>query len=79
MKTIRKLEIEKVIREIKEALRSSRMETANFSDMNQKLTILKQKEVTEFIKNRTRLYRDAWITAPLERALKILEEEINRK
>ncbi|HUX58121.1 MAG TPA: hypothetical protein VMV77_14180, partial [Bacteroidales bacterium] len=29
------------------------METANFSDMNQKLTILKQKEVTEFIKNRT--------------------------
>lgn len=34
-----------------------------------------ESEVTEFIRNRTRLWRQSWIDAPLEEVLELLKED----
>lgn len=79
-KTIRRRQVEWAISKIKDALSSSKMENADFSGMgfSESDRVVAEKDVTTFIKNRTALYRNSWITGPLFRAIKILEGELNR-
>lgn len=48
---------------LQDALRSARMEDANFDDVGG------VKKETEYIKEKTRLYRQSWIISPIERVL----------
>ena len=60
---------------VKRALHAAKMADAEFSrnyDSNLPKT---EKEVTEFIKERTKVYRDSWIIKPLEAALLKLEKK----
>jgi hypothetical protein len=51
------------------------MELARFGQLaNKGLLPTTEAEVTEFIKQRTRLYRESWIIAPLEEAIREIEE-----
>lgn len=67
-----------ILSEIKEALSSAKMERASFDSMNKEGVTIKEGKgkpehhasLTEFIKERTRLYRDSWIVARLERILR---------
>ena len=75
MSKIRKLEIEKAIRKLKEATRSSEMKDANFGNRRKQMP---NEDISDYIREVTRLYRKSWLTTPIESALKILEHELNR-
>jgi len=61
---------------IKEALRAARMEGAGFQSNFPDVPLpTDEKDVTEFIKKRSELYRETWIIKPLKRALEKLEKK----
>lgn len=64
-----------VLADLHAALRAARMERASFSNIcnpNDDCGVT-EKNVTEFIKERTRRYRESWIIGPLELAIAELE------
>lgn len=70
------------LRRIKEVLRDAQrtltMETADFSRIwlsDDDAPLPKtEAEVTEFIRNRTRLWRQSWVEAPIQEALELLND-----
>ena len=80
MSRIRKLKMERIISHLKEVLRSSKMESADFTGISFGESELPKKtqDVTDFIKKTTRLYRMSWIIDPLERIIEEIENEIVR-
>lgn len=80
MATIRKKVMEKVLNELRSAKRASTMEHANFDDMffDESKLPKTSKEITPYIKEKTRLFRHSWITSPIERAIQIIKEELER-
>ena len=70
---MRKFEIEKVIDELEEISRVSTMETAGF--MSHDFTL---EATTSFVKKVTRLWRETWITDPLQRIIDDLKKEIRQ-
>jgi hypothetical protein len=66
---IRKKKVRDALRELRSSLASAKMDNANFIDKN-------GLNITNDIKETTRLYRSSWIIEPLERAIGILEFEI---
>ncbi len=75
----RKLKLEKIIDELKEVYRVSTMETADFTGSIVDAKYPKnQLEVTPFIKESTDLWRQTWITNPLQDIIKRLKFEMNR-
>lgn len=58
---MRVVDEEYLLHELKEAIRGAKMENAKFDNDG--------KDVSNFIRERTRLYRNSWIIAPLERIL----------
>lgn len=78
-KPIGKKQAERMLRNLHDALASSRMGRARFEDIcAEQLPPLeiKQTEVTAFIKERTRSYRESWIEYPLEQAITTLAEHL---
>ncbi len=76
----RKLKLERIIERLKDIERDSTMGNANFDPMgsaSMKYPI-KNKEVTPFIKEATRIWRASWIIEPLQDIIKQLEFEMNR-
>lgn len=63
---------QQVLAQLREALAGAEMERANFDAFMDTVT-LEQGQVTGFIRERTRLYRDSWIIAPLKRAIAEIE------
>ena len=63
------------------AYRSSSMELAEFSSLlgGEKDLPTTEKEVTPFIRERTRLYRHSWLVTPLQEALDKLGFEVERR
>lgn len=56
-----------------DAYKSSQMELACFGRLHQEPDFpTSEKDVTPFIRERTRLYRESWITQPLREALELL-------
>lgn len=61
---------------LRQVVTDAKMERASFSQLASKGPFpTTESEVTEFIKQRTRLYRESWIIGPLEEAIKDIEEE----
>jgi len=60
---VRKLKLERIIQHLNEVRRVSTMKNADFPDN---------------IKETTRIWRESWITNPLEDIIKKLEFEMNR-
>ena len=80
MKAIRRAKIREALDIICDARRASTMETANFTPtgFDNKPLPEKQSEVDEFIKDKTALFRESWITDPIDTAINILISELNR-
>lgn len=74
--SIRDLEL--LIEDLKEVHAAASMERANFNNLGRPTSTIELTEasVNEFIKERTRLYRDSWIKGPLERQIKIFEGKL---
>lgn len=79
MKTIRRLKIEIIIRDLKEIRRASTFEHSHFDDIGNKEITLKESEITEFIKKRIDLYCSSWLTEPLDKIILMLNHELNRR
>ena len=60
---VRKLKLKTIIYRLKEVKRVSTMKTADFPDS---------------LKETTRIWRESWITEPLQDIIKKLEHEMNR-
>ena len=67
---------QKVITNLEEVLRVTKMEHASFSMSHEKMTITSGFDVTgeeividDFIKERTRIYRESWLIPQIEEAL----------
>lgn len=64
-----------ILKNLEEALEATRMEKAGFGDIcSNKTVTLEESEVTDFIRERTLLYRRTWIIYRLERAIEIIKE-----
>ena len=63
-----------------DARRSATMKTANFDLIHaipgEEPLPTREGEVTKFIQNRTRIYRESWIISPLDEALEALGIEV---
>lgn len=60
---------------LRDAQRTLAMETADFSQIVPTTPLPKtEAEVTDFIRERTRLWRDSWIDAPIQEALNLLNQ-----
>lgn len=61
---------------LREVLQAAQMERAEFSRIipNDSLP-QSEKEVTAFIKERTRIYRESWIINPLKEVIDVIEGE----
>ena len=79
MKTIRRLKIETIIRDLKEIRRASTFEHSHFDDIGDKGVTLKESEITKFIQKRINLYCSSWLTEPLDRVITLLVNELNGK
>ena len=79
-KTIRQSRIRKALDIICDVRLASTMETANFTPtgFENKPLPSNQSEVDEFIKDKTKLFRESWITDPIDTAINILISELNR-
>ena len=76
---IRKLVIEKIITRLQEVHNDSTMKNACFEGLSRRAPLPKtEKEVTEFIRVVTKLWRDSWITFPLFDAIELLKDELER-
>lgn len=65
-----------VLELLNRALIDAQMERANFNSLIPLENLPKTEgEVTEFIKGRTRLYRESWIVSPLKQAIKLIERD----
>jgi hypothetical protein len=65
-----------VLEILNRALVDARMERASFSRLHDKEPFpTTEAEVTEFIKERTRIYRDSWIISPLEQAIRLIKAD----
>jgi hypothetical protein len=53
---------ERLLDTLRDVIRSAQMKDANFG------------KHTELVKDETRLYRESWLIAPLERVIRIVEE-----
>lgn len=70
----------KQIPEVKEMLRIAKMENAGFGFPEDIVTFHgRETHIDEFIKEQTRLYRETWLIAPLERLLNELEAKSKKK
>lgn len=59
---------ERVLSKLREALRAAQMNDANFDGISN------SSRETQFIRERTRLYRESWIIEPLQQAIAELEK-----
>lgn len=76
---IRRLVIEKIITQLQEVHQTSTMENACFNGLSRRASLPKsRKEVTEFIRVVTKLWRDTWVTNPLFDAIEDLKDELER-
>ena len=70
MPFVRKKVLLMLLKEVDEACETSRMENCSFTDciavQTDKPFQLKESEVTDFIRQRTKLWRESWITGRLE-------------
>jgi hypothetical protein len=57
----------KLLEELREVRKTATMESASFGF---------DKALDAIIKEKTRLWRETWIIAPLDRAIRLLEEEL---
>ena len=74
---------------IQDALQAARFATASFTDMGGSALVrfnpegtkarTEPQEETDYIRERTALYRDTWIIGPLEAALAEIDAEIARR
>lgn len=65
----------RVIRLLEDALRHSRMETADFAHCGRTDDfVIPNEQITEFIRNETELWRQTWISSYIERALELIKE-----
>tara|TARA_Y100000310_G_C20164762_1_gene570863 strand:+ start:333 stop:572 length:240 start_codon:yes stop_codon:yes gene_type:complete len=63
--------------ELESAQRAASMELAAFDKLSSTKEIrISEREVTNFIRKRTELFRKTWIISPVERVIEILNEEI---
>lgn len=61
---------------LNQVLIDAQMERAAFSQIHAKGPFpTNEAEVDKFIKDRTRLYRESWIIAPLKRAIHLIEKD----
>lgn len=66
----------RLIKILEQAHFDATMEQASFSRINTTDSLPKsENEVTAFIRERTRIWRQSWILSPLEEALKIIKED----
>jgi hypothetical protein len=65
-----------VAKQIRAAIAAAKLERAEFGSVHKSEDVpaMKEKDVTAFIRERTRLYRESWIVGPLEIALEIIEK-----
>jgi hypothetical protein len=68
MSRIRKLKVERIIRELKEVRDTSTMNSFNTGN----------EELTKTVKDATRLWRATWLVEPLTRLIKDIESEMMR-
>lgn len=79
MSKIRKLKVERILTELENVLQSATMKNACFGsccsvgELPQKVI-----ELSDFIKQITKLWRDSCLVEPLERIIKELENEMKR-
>lgn len=66
MPNLGKRRLNRLLKELKELRRISTMESANFDIYNP--------ETTEFIKEKTKLYRESYLISPLDRLIEEFEE-----
>lgn len=65
-----------VLELLNRALTSARMDRADFNSIIPLENLPKTEiEVTKFIKDRTRLYRESWIVNPIKRAINLIEQD----
>jgi hypothetical protein len=69
-----------MLKQLNAALDSALFRNAHFGDIGgEKLTYRgKEYDVTEFIRDNTRLYRQTWIIAPIVRAIQEIERDIKK-
>lgn len=78
--TIIKRKIKQVLERLSTVHQDSTMENANFEGLARRAPLPKtRKEVTEFIRVVTELWRDSWITHPLCEIIESLAEELERQ
>lgn len=68
--------MEKIVRELDEVIRDLKMDTANFDGCQRSSITLKKGEITGFIREETRLWREAWGLRPLKEIKKELKKFI---
>lgn len=67
---------QELLRLFEDALRSAKLETADFGTICQSGPFpTQERQVTKFIRERTRLYRESWIISPLREAIKIVNDD----
>lgn len=65
-----------VLELLNRALIDARMERAGFNSIAHEGPLpTTEAEVTEFIKERTRIYRESWIISPIQRAINLIEQD----
>ena len=79
-KTIRRAQIRKALNIIADAHSASLMKTVCFAPSAFDDTPLpkNESEVNQFIKDKTELFRETWISSPLNTAINILINELHR-
>lgn len=66
---------EEILRLLNAALESARLTRADFGQINSSGSFpTQERQVTKFIRERTRLYRESWIVSPLEEAIALINE-----
>lgn len=70
------MKVKKLTQLLEKILEDAKMERAHFGHLTSKGPFpTTEAEVTEFVKERTRIYRQSWIISPLEEALSLVKGE----
>lgn len=65
--------LERITRDLREVIKTLEMDTCNFNDLQDKVIRLKKEGVTNFIRQKTRLWRETWCLSPLKEIEKKLK------
>jgi hypothetical protein len=66
------VKVKRITKLVSDAREMLRMDRASFNNIGPSLVVIRQDDVTEFIRERTRLWRGSWVEAPLDEALELL-------